>query len=84
MDIIQQCLSLAPVPYLAPAFSVLRFIYSSVEQAQASKWQLQALSQTIAQLLLTLNRAYRSRQLLHAKTSTAVDDLGRFVIFTVA
>ena len=84
MDIIQQCLSLAPVPYLAPAFSVLRFIYSSVEQAQASKQQLQALAQTIAQLLWTLNREYRSGRLLHAKTSTAVDDLGRFVILTMS
>jgi len=83
MDIIYQCLSLAPVPYLAPAFSVLRFIYSSVEQAQASKQQLQALSQTIAQLLWTLNKEYRSERLLYAKTSTAIDDLGRFVISTV-
>jgi hypothetical protein len=83
MDIIHQCLSLAPVPCLAPAFSVLRFIYSSVKQAQVSKQQLQALSQTIAQLLWTLNREYRSGRLLHAKTSTAVDDLGRFVILTM-
>jgi hypothetical protein len=84
MDIIQQCLSLAPVPYLAPAFSVLRFICSSVEQARASKRQLQALSQTIAQLLWTLNREYRSGRLLHAKTSTAVDNLGRSVILTMS
>jgi hypothetical protein len=80
MDIIQQCLSLAPVPYLAPAWSVLRFIYSSVEQAQASKQQLRGLAQTVAQLLWTLNREYRSRQLLSAKTSMTVDDLERFVI----
>jgi len=84
MDIIHQCLSLAPVPYLAHAFSFLRFICSSVEQAQASKQQLQALSQMIAQLLWTLNKEYRSGQLLHAKTANAIDDLERFVIFAVA
>jgi hypothetical protein len=83
MDIVQQCLSLTPVPYLAPAWSILRFIYSLVEQAQASKQQLQALAQTIAQLLWTLNREYFSGQLLYENTSTTVDDLGRFVIITV-
>ena len=83
MDIVQQCLSLTPVPYLAPAWSILRFIYSSVEQAQASKQQLQALAQTIAQLLWTLNREYFSGQLLYENTSTTVDDLGRFVIITL-
>jgi hypothetical protein len=81
MDIIQQCLSLAPVPYLAPAFSVFRFICSTVEQAQASKQQLQALSQTIAQLLSTLNTEYRAGRLLQTKTSTPVADLIGFVAF---
>jgi hypothetical protein len=72
------------VPSLAPAWSVLRFIYSSFEQAQASKQQLQVLAQTIAQLLWTLNREYCSGQLLHAKTSMAIDDLGRFVILMMS
>ncbi|KIM87192.1 hypothetical protein PILCRDRAFT_303643 [Piloderma croceum F 1598] len=79
MDIIQQCLSLAPVPYLVPAFSVFRFICSTVEQAQASKQQLQALSQTIAQLLSTLNKEYRAGRLLQTKTSTPVADLIRLL-----
>jgi len=79
MDIIHQCLSLAPVPGLASAFSILRFICSSVVQAQASKGQLQALTQTIAHLLCTLNKEYGVGQLLHAKTSMAVDDLETFV-----
>jgi hypothetical protein len=77
MNIIQQCLSLAPVPYLAPAFSALRFICSSVEQAQASKLQLKALAQTIAQLLQTLDREYRARRLLQVRTSGPLADLIR-------
>jgi hypothetical protein len=74
---------LAPVPYLGTAFSVFRFIYSSVEQAQASKHQLQALSQTIAQLLSTLNKEYRAGRLVQAKTFTSVADLVLFVVFAV-
>jgi hypothetical protein len=59
MDTLQQCLSLAPVPYLAPAFSALRFIWTSVQHAQASKRQLVALAQSIAQLLQMLDRVFR-------------------------
>ena len=79
MDIIHQCLSLAPVPYLLPAFSVLRFIWSSIQQVQASKWQLEALAQSIAQLLETLNEEYRAGRLLQAKTSTPLKNLRRYV-----
>jgi hypothetical protein len=82
MDIIHQCLSLAPVPYLDFAFSVFRFIYTSVEQAQASKQQLHALTQTIAQLLSTLNKEYCAGRLVQADTSTPVAELGRFVRLT--
>jgi hypothetical protein len=80
MDIIHHCLSLAPLPYLGPAFSALRFIWSSVQQVQASKRQLEALTQSIAQLLKTLDSEYRSRQLLQASTSTPLDDLRKFVV----
>ncbi|KIM77036.1 hypothetical protein PILCRDRAFT_12391 [Piloderma croceum F 1598] len=84
MNIIHQCLSLAPIPYLAPAFSILRFICSPIEQAQASKQQLRALAQTIAQLLCMLNEEYRAGRLVRAKTSTSVANLDRFVSLTVS
>jgi hypothetical protein len=83
MDIIHQCLSLAPVPYLVPAFSLLRNIWSSVEQAQASKRQLGALAQSIAQLLQTLDGQYRAWQLLQVQTLEPLTDLCGFVIFTL-
>jgi hypothetical protein len=79
MDIIQQCSSLVPFPYLAPAFTVFKFIWSSVQQAQASKQQLEVLTQSIAQLLKTLDGEYRARRLLPARTSVPFDDLCRFV-----
>ena len=83
MNVIQHCLSLAPLPYLSPAFSALRFIYSSIQQAQASKRQLQALSESIAQLLCTLDNEYRARRLRQAQTSTPLTDLNTFVVFTL-
>ena len=43
-DIIYRYLALAPVPYLSHAFSVFQFIWSSVQQAQSSKQQLECLS----------------------------------------
>ena len=79
MDIIHQCLSLAPVPYLAFAFSALRFIWSSVEQAQACKRQLEGLSQSIAQFLQTINGEYHAGRLLESRTSTPLTDLREFV-----
>jgi hypothetical protein len=84
MDIIHQSLSLVPVPCLAPAFSVLRFIWSSVEQAQASKQQLQVLAQTITQLLSTVNREYSAGRLMRGNNSTSLADLGRFTMVIVS
>jgi cytochrome b len=83
MDIVHQCLSLASVPYLAPAFSALRFIWSSIEQAKASKCQLDALAQSIAQLLKALDEGYRTGRLLQNKTSTPLGDLCRFAKSTM-
>jgi hypothetical protein len=83
MDIIHLCLALAPVPYLAHAFSALRFIWSSVEQTQASKRQLEVLAQSIAQLLQVLDGQYRAGRLLQVKTAMPLADLSRFVVFTM-
>jgi hypothetical protein len=80
MDIIHRCLGLAPVPYLSHAFSVFQFIWSSVQQAQASKRQLESLSQSIAQLLCMLDGEYGAKRLLEVKTSTPLADLRRFVM----
>ena len=81
MDIVHLCLSVTPVPYLSPAFSALRFIWSSIERAKASKCQLEVLAQSIAQLLKALDGEYRNRRLLQARTSTPLADLHKFVKF---
>ena len=80
MDIIDQCLSLEPVSYLVPAFAVLRFIWLSVQQAQATEQQLQTLVQTIAQLLWTLNQEYSAGRLREGQTSTPLADLHKSVL----
>ena len=84
MDIVHLCLSLTPVPYLAPAFSALRFICSSIAQAKASKLQLEALAQSIAQFLKTLNGEYRAGRLAQGGTSTSLVSLHRFVEFVTS
>jgi WD40 repeat protein len=81
MDVVHLCLSLTPVPCLSQTFSVLRFIWSSIERANASKCQLEALAQSIAQLLKALNGEYQAGRLLQARTSTPLADLHRFVKF---
>jgi Flp pilus assembly protein TadG len=68
-----------PSTLLAPVFAVLMFIWLSVEQAQASKRQLQALAQTIAQLLWTLDKEYSAGRLVQSLTLTHITNLGRFV-----
>ena len=58
MDIIHQCLSLTPVPHLAPAFTLLKFIYSVVAQVQTIQQQVDVLVQFVEQLLYTLDKDY--------------------------
>ena len=79
MDAIHLCLSLAPLPYLSPAFSALRYIWSSIEQVQTSKQQLEALAQSIAQLLQMLDEEYKAKRLLQDKTVVPLADLCKFV-----
>jgi len=81
MDVMHLCLSLTPLPCLAPAFSALRFIWSSIERAKVSKCQLEALAQSIAQLLKVLDGEYQTRRLLQARTLTPLADLHKFVKF---
>jgi hypothetical protein len=83
MDFVRQVLSTSPIPYLAPAFSTLRFISSSIDQVQASKSQLETLAQSIAQLLQTLDEEYRTRGPLQVRTSVALSDLSRLVGFAM-
>jgi hypothetical protein len=83
MGIIEQCLSLVPVPYLSPAFRLLHIIWLSVQQAQASKRQLETLAQSIAQILDTLNEQYHTGRLLQVKTSTSLSKLHECVKFTL-
>src|ERR1700729_3907350 len=80
MDIIHDCLSLVShaVPYLGLAFTLFKIIWSSVQQVQVSKQQLEVLAQSVAQLLNALDGAYRARRLLLARTSMPFDDLCRF------
>jgi hypothetical protein len=75
LDVIHDCISLVPVPYLATAFSLFKFIWTSVEGAQASKEQLRVLSSCIAQLLVVANKQCSGDQLCEANMVEALDNL---------
>jgi hypothetical protein len=83
MDIIQSCLALAPVPYLAPAFSIFKVIWESIGQVQASNEQLQTLSCNVAQLLSAINGEYRRGALIYEGTSQQLEELRGFVTFLI-
>jgi len=67
------------VPCLSTIFSIFRFISQTVQQTLASQEQLRALAHIIAQLLLTLDREYRSGRLSVGHTSTARESLRRLL-----
>lgn len=79
MDIIGQCLALVPVPYLHLSWTVFRFIWTTVQDIQASKEQLRSLSLSIAQLLQTLDAEIRAGRLIPEETSAELDNLRSFV-----
>lgn len=80
MDIIEHCLALTPVPGLAAAFSILRYIASSVIQAQASKQQLIVLTTVTAQLMMTLNAEFDAGRLSPDKSAEPLYTLQRWVL----
>jgi hypothetical protein len=77
MDIIELCLTLAPVPGLAAAFSILKYTASSVIQVHASKQQLLALTTTTAQLMITLNAEFAAGRLSPEKSAEPLYNLHR-------
>jgi prephenate dehydratase len=82
MDIIEDCLCLAPVPYLNLAFRLFANIWRGVEQIQNCKAQLTVLAQCIAYLLRSLHAQYTSQRLTAEATATALLELRLQVIFS--
>jgi hypothetical protein len=79
MDVVRRCLSLTPVPCLVPHFSALKLICSAVEHIQVNQGQLEALAQSIAELLQALDGEYRAGKLLDVRDSTSLAGLDAFV-----
>ena len=79
ISITHDCLSLAPVLYLGPAFSDFKFICRTFNKSKrANSWRSYALRNLLYSFWRCL---YRARRLLPARTSTAFDNLCRFVRF---
>ena len=75
MDIVSQCLSLTPVPYLKTAFDIFRFIVVTIEQVQACRQQLRVLSISIAELLNTLDKERDGRLSITGRSAEPLEVL---------
>jgi hypothetical protein len=81
MDAINHCLQLVPIPYLSSAFSLFTLIYSSIDQVQGSRKQLNVLAKCVSQLLITINANYKpGKGSLNTTTAATLDDLSRHVL----
>jgi hypothetical protein len=68
-------LGTTPVPGLSAAFTLLRFIVSSIQTLQASKKQLEGLAKATGQLLATLNSEFKGSRLIVEKCKEQLTDL---------
>ena len=72
------------MPCLNSAFSAFTRIWSFIQQAKASKKQLETIAQFIAEILSALDKEYGAKRLLKERADGPLDDLCRFVKCTVA
>ncbi|KAJ6522383.1 kinase-like domain-containing protein [Mycena capillaripes] len=64
-----------PVPGLSAAFTLLRFILSSIQTLQTSRKQLEGLARAAGQLLATLNSEFKGSRLIVAECREQLADL---------
>jgi hypothetical protein len=82
MDVIDICISLAPVPPLNPAFSIFRCLCSAIQRlaVQRNERQLRALVTAVAELLLALDGEIQADHLAESQVLPEVDALQMYVI----
>ncbi|KAJ7433789.1 hypothetical protein FB451DRAFT_1471562 [Mycena latifolia] len=83
---LEAVLGVIPVPALTAAFTLLKFIASSVQDFHQSKKQLEVLATAVGQFLVTLNSEFRSSKLMVAncgeplaELKILLEDIHRFV-----
>ena len=76
---INEVLNTAPVYDLEFAFTIFRFIWAWIEQAQACQKQLRVLATCTAALLEPLDKHYRRGQLTKEFALNHIQDLNRFI-----
>jgi hypothetical protein len=77
LDILDSILGITPVPGLSSAFTVFKFIVSSIRADQSSKKQLVVLANALGQLLAALHRQFQSSRLIAASCVQPLRDLMR-------
>ena len=79
MTAVLECLKLIPVPYVAPALAVLAAIWKAVNGVQDCKAQFVILAETVATLIITLDKQYRANKLSPGTTAETLDEMERYV-----
>jgi hypothetical protein len=72
---LEALLGVNPVPGLSAAFTLLRFIMSSVQTLQTSKKQLEGLAKAAGRLLATLDSEFKGSRLIVANCKEQLGDL---------
>ena len=79
-DAIDSCLKLVPIPYLSLAFKAARTIWGAVNGMQQNKTQFVVLAETVATLLVTLDKQYRGTKELDGNTKQRLDEMLQCVL----
>ncbi|KAJ7636250.1 kinase-like domain-containing protein [Roridomyces roridus] len=75
LDAVNMLTGATPVPGLHAAYTVFKFIYSSVQAVRTSKEQLVVLANAVAQLLGTLQREFEGKRLSPESCQKPLKDL---------
>ncbi len=75
-------LSLAPVPGLKPLIDLLRGIWDTVQNIQASKARMKNLAVCVAELLVALHEAMEGGVVRMKDAQARIDGLERFLAFS--
>jgi hypothetical protein len=80
LDIIHICLGLVPIPHLNLIYGAFKALFNAVEGVKQSEHQLHALTESVASLVITLDREIRAGHLVESKIPPNVYSLQTYII----
>jgi len=80
LDIIHICLGLVPIPHLNLVYGAFKALFVAVQGVKQSERQLQALTESVASLVITLDREIRAGRLVASQIPPNVYSLQTYII----